>query len=674
MPFKKTCYRMFCSMVVGLTATTTMAQSPSDDTAYKQFDISSVYRSFNVTNGADGQASYQLADPWWNSHVAQQQRDELQAVPTDIHSLMYLAVKYSRQIRIAAQNPLIAETAITEADSNFDWVKFLNASWNDTSEPVSNSLTVGGGGDRFNDHVFQLEGGLRRNTRTGGTFDISQRFGFQDNNSDFFIPADQATGQLTISYNQPLLRGRGRAFNNSLVVLAQLDAGIAHDQFKSELQDHLLEVARAYYALYQERASLAQQVRLYLKTQEIVRILKARQAFDAQRTQYVLASSALAARQADLIRAKTAVVNAETRLRGLINAPELSLSDEVELVPQEFPIQHYVPTELRSELQAALHHRPEVFAAIKEVKAGSTRLGVAQNELLPALNLVTQGFVSGLQGDTDFGTAFTDQFSQGAPSYSIGLQYELPVGNRLARARACRRQIELKQLQAQYEQALAAIETEVDIAVRELNTSWREINARSRTLAAAETEAKTIELRWSRQMDGTGSTGLNLESLLRAMERVTQAEQEYVTSMLTYNLSIINLKRANGTLLTSENVIIGRDGNGCDGEGLVLDKGQPIDQVQAHPQTQLIDGDPVFQPSVLQPTVGQPTIIEHSQRKPTPLTSEGRQTYEPTRLAKFDVPASASTQEVGTAAKTGKYYVKPPGRSAHSPAVGGKYR
>ena len=187
------------------------------------------------------------------------------------------ALKYSNQIRIAAAEPLIRETAITEADSNFDWVKYVDTAWNDNSEPISSILDAGATATRLIDQTFQSTAGVRRNTRYGGQLDLWNRLGWQNSNSTFFVPENQASNQLTLSYSHPLLRGKGYAYNNSLVVLAKLETQAAQEDFRAELQDHLLEVARAYWLLYQERAVLSQQVRLFLKTQEIVQILQARQ-------------------------------------------------------------------------------------------------------------------------------------------------------------------------------------------------------------------------------------------------------------------------------------------------------------------------------------------------------------------------------------------------------------
>ena len=606
-----------------LTIISTEMSSHAQD-SFRDFSATDVFRQMNVDAAA---SPAQLVPSWWDRHVQNSLR-EVQPLPADLHTILYLAIHHSNQIKIAKADPLIRETAIQEADSAFDWVRYLDASWNDTSEPVSNSLTAGGNQNRFNDQIFQATAGVRRTTRSGGQLDISQRFGWQDNNSQFFIPNDQATGRLTLSYTHPLLRGRGAAYNNAIVFLAQVDTQIANDEFLAILQDELLDITRAYWNLHLERAVLAHQLRLYLRTRKIYNTLSARQTVDTQGTQLILTASALENRRADLIRAQTTVTNSETRLRGMINANELGNTDETELIPVEpLPTYHY-HTDLQDEIQVALQNRPEVRAAVQQVRAGSIRLGVAQHELLPALNLVTQSFLAGLQGDNDFGTAFTDQFSTGRPSYSLGLQYELPVGNRLAKARVCRRQHELTRLQTEYSRALQTVQTEVDIAVRELKTAHQEIIATSRALAAAESEVNTIEKRWQRMIDGNGTSSLNLESLLRAQERVTAAEREYVTSRLTYSLAMVNLKRANGTLLQSDAVAVsptcGPDG--C--HDINLDKARPADSQAAPVQMHL------------SPQFGQPTNYFSSNVAPVATPTIATSTFATPTMTQQAVPAA----------------------------------
>ena len=191
-----------CCIIFLLTGLSSDARSQGPD-RFKDFSATNVFRELNSGVNTTGNAP--LVESWWDRHVQNSLR-EVQPLPADLHTLLFLAVHNSNQIKIAKTDPLIRETAIQEADSNFDWVRYLDAAWNDTSEPVSTSLIAGADQTRLNDTTFLGTAGVRRNTRSGGRLDISQRFGWQNNNSTFFIPNNQATGQFTVSYMHPLLR------------------------------------------------------------------------------------------------------------------------------------------------------------------------------------------------------------------------------------------------------------------------------------------------------------------------------------------------------------------------------------------------------------------------------------------------------------------------------------
>ncbi len=456
------------------------------------------------------------SDQWSAPYVQKSMRYSADKVPTGVDQLIQLALLNSAQLQVYSEVPRIRETAIIEADAVFDWTRFVSGIWDDTSNPVGNTLTVGGNGTRYNDHNLRVDAGLRRRNRYGADVEIAQEFGFQNNNSTFFVPNNQGTSRITFNFTQPLLRGRGEVYNNSLIVLATIDTKVARDEYERQLESHLLEVARAYWGLYLERGGLTQKVRLYEQTKQIVERLERRKHIDAQRTQLISAAAALAERKSELIRAAAAVRNAETRVRGLLNAPALGTTDQVELLPIDPPTTQYIPFLLQESVQTAIQHRSEVAQAVKQIKAGCVRMNMAKNELLPALDLVTQLYVSGLKGDSDIGEAWVQQFDEGAPSYSIGLEYELPVGARAASARLQRRRIELRQLHGQYRNALETVKNEVEIAVREVNTAYDEMRTKVTAMEAARAEAEALENRWQKMADVNISTTLVLESLLRA--------------------------------------------------------------------------------------------------------------------------------------------------------------
>lgn len=496
--------------------------------------------------------------PWWEQQVGGATRANANPIPVSVNQLIVSALQNSAQVKVFSDLPLIRETAITEADAAFDWVGFMESRWDDISEPVGNTLTTGGP-PRFKDNNFTYSAGTRRRNTLGGEFEISQRIGHQSNNSVFFLPNDQGTARLTLSYTQPLLRGRGRVYNTSLTVLASIDTQIARDEFSRQLQSHLLEVTRGYWSLYLERASLLQKQRLLGRAEEILGDLEQRQELDAVNSQVVRARSAVESRRAEIMRAEMAVRNAESRIRALTNDPSWGTNDAVELLPGDAPFRGETSVEMDSSVATAMRHRPEIGQAVKQVKASCVRMNMAKNEILPALNMVLESYLSGLKGDSRLGDAWTSQFTEGEPSYSVGLQYEVPIWNRAAKARLQRRRLEVRQLQNQFQTTAETLKLEVAVAVRELMTSFRELDARARAMDAANAEVEYISERWKTLGSEDRSAALMLEDLLNAQVRLADAEFEYLNSSVTYNLAHTNYKKAVGTLLQEECISMTRN-------------------------------------------------------------------------------------------------------------------
>lgn len=539
---------------------------------------------------------------WWDQHITQPLRHSSEPRPITLSSLISAALQYSSRVRVISESPLIQDTSIIEADAAFDWTAFVETQWQDIDEPVGSTLTTGGP-PRFQDEIATFEIGANRRNLRGGDFSISQQYGYEDSNSVFFIPQPQGTSRMTLNYTQPLLRNGGKVFNTSQIVLAQIQSGAARDVFSRELQDHLLDVTESYWNLFLERGLLLQRQRLYKRGQLILKDLEVREQLDAVANQIVRARAAVASRRSDLFRAAAGVKNAEGRLRALVNAPGLGIVDEFELTPMDFPATYAIPLELHETLQAAFRNRPEIREALKQVRAGAVRLNVSQNELLPILDLTLDSYVNGLRGDSNIGGAWVDQFGDGAPSYTAGLRFEMPLGNRAARARFQRRAIELRQLEHQFRNTLQVLQLDVEITVRETHTAFREIEAKRQALRAAESEVDFLTQRWELMPGEDRSTSLLLEDLLAAQERLAQQEFEFLNAQIQYNISIVNLKKATGTLLQFEQVNVGKS------------------EIQGIPELHLSKQDAMVMPAQAYAPAngphmtanGIPTVIENSQ-------------------------------------------------------------
>lgn len=528
----------------------------------------------------DSPESVQFDAGWWQQLVSQPIRAEEPKLQLSLESTLVRALENSKQVKVFSELPLIRETAIIEADAAFDWVAYMDGRWDDTNDPIGNSLTAGPGLRYFEDHRLTGRAGLRRRTRNGGQLDINQQLGHQRNNSTFFVPNPQGTARLNVSFTQPLWRGRGEVYNTSLVLLAQIDKKVADDEFNRQLQSHLLEVARSYWSLYLERAVLYQKINSYVRGKEVFDRLNSRRDIDAQASQIISAEASLKQRVSELVRARAAVKNAESRLRSLVNDNALMNN---ELIPIDQPTFESLPVDMLQSVSVAFQMRPELHQALKNIKAASVRLRMAKHELLPVLNLVTDAYLSGLAADGDVVEAFGNEFADGRPSYGIGLQYELPVCNRAAEARHRRRQLEIRQLRNQYSTTLETVRLEVEVAVREFQTSQTELSTKLQAMNARAAQLDALTRRWEQLPGEDVAASLALENLLLAQDRLAQSEFEYLQSQLTFKLSIFNLKRAMGTLLKNESVNIGRTSE-CGVPLHVVDKALGHTAQQNYPQ------------------------------------------------------------------------------------------
>jgi outer membrane protein TolC len=481
---------------------------------------------------------------WWNVAVDKPMRGELNTLLVNVDSLITKAVEYSPQVIAMRIDPILRETEIVEEEAEFDWLAFLEAEYDNTNEPTGSDLIAGTGIRRFKDSYVRGRAGLRKKFDQGADLDISQRMGYQDNNSTFIVPNPQTSSRLELNFTQPLLKGAGRAYNQSRIVLASINRNMTEDEVSANLQDHLVSVYQTYWALYQARV-----IKLLKRARDIEVRLEGRRGIDSIPRQILRARAAVASRRSEIVRAEMAIRNAESRLRFLVNSPELKQSGQLELLPSEFPMAQHIDISLKASIETSLRNRPEISRAIRQMKATSVRLGISKNELLPKLDLMLGTFIAGIREQGRAGRAFSQQFDRGRPSFSVGFFFEVPLGNRAARARAERREWEVAKAFRQFESAVEAGMTDVELAARQMETAYQEMLSRFEAMIAAETEASYLSERWGLP---DRAISVKLEDLLDAQERVADQEANFVNAQVEYVLAVVSLKRAMGTLINCD--------------------------------------------------------------------------------------------------------------------------
>ncbi len=522
---------------------------------------------------------------WWKQVVLQPLDGNRATESVDSHLLVYRTLQNSPRIQAVSQNPLIRELQIVEADAEFDVQQYVRSQFEDRVDPVGNSLTVGTGESFLKDNIWSADMGLRKKSRNGANWELNQRLGFQNSNSDFFVPQDQGTATLALNVTQPLLRGRGNYYNQSQILIAQATNNAAWQTFHGELQDELLGVVSSYWDLYLNRSVYLQKKRNVERGQKVLSRLEGRAGLDSLPSQIARARSSVQTRRTELANALRDVRNAETEVRRRIADNSWMNGGGAELIPGELPTTETFQLPLEQVVYAALEHRPEVQEAMSRARIAAVQRDVSANEIMPELSLLMGSYVSSLRGDTGIGNAFQDQFGQVKPGYSVGVNFELPYGNRAARSRLAQRQLQVKKIKHEVDEVMQSVIAESQVALRRVASASETLVAATEAIRAAHADRNQFEKRWESfaLVEGDLADGQNpttvLDQLLDSQDRLASAELVYVQAERELKVSEVALQRAMGTLLMRQSVSTTRGFDGDtprmdifkDGNGLIPD-------------------------------------------------------------------------------------------------------
>lgn len=503
--------------------------------------------------------------PWWQNRLTQEalggKHKQTRSITVD--QLVLSMIQNSPEVKALQQEPIIASTYVDVENAKFDPISFVESKFDDSNEPVGDTLTTTNS-PFLKEHIVTAKAGLRKKTQIGTEFELAQNVGFKNSNSNFLSPNNQGTSRLVLNVDQPLLNGAGRVVGTSRILLAEIDSTIASANYEEKLQEKILSVIKAYWEFYLQKSVLILRTKNYESAVEILRQLKGRESFDAQRSQVIRAEAAVAARRLNLIRSRTDVQNAETIIREITRDPrlgKLGITNPIELIPGEFPqINDAIFPDLAAAVKVAFHNRPEIDQAMERIKAAGIQNNVAKNQLLPQLKFLFNVYAAALEGNSGVPEAWKRQFVDTTPGYSAGLTLEYPIYNRAAFARKQRVEAQMNKLSSELDDTLGSVTAEVEIAYRELKMSLEAIRESRKSILAAEKDQAFIQKRWKnfaflQENPNFTSPTVFLEQLLDAQDRITQAQIQYANSTRQFMIAVAELRKAEGSLLNYQHEV-----------------------------------------------------------------------------------------------------------------------
>lgn len=467
-----------------------------------------------------------------------------QRVELSLAECIERALANNYAIRAKSYDPAIEGTRLVEAEAVFDAEFFLDAGWQGNDQAV----IVPQGTEET--QTTQVSGGIRKLMPTG----MSAAVGMSMNRT--FIDSPDLPKQTNPSWStgmsaelrQPLLRGFGLAYNRSQIEIARANRDVSYWEFVQEVRDRLLEVEQAYWSLVQVRRSAVIVAESVGRNYETYWYMKNRLGHDATPVDVVSAQARWESRYVDFLDVVKQVRDAEDALKNLLNDPELLLSEKIEIVPTDVPLAVPVTVDQFAEVRTALESRSEIKQARRGIDALRISTAAAKNQTLPQLDVTFTYRTAGVSHTLD--NAWDEMHLRRHLSYSVGATLSVPIGNR-ARTAAYRR------AQLQESQSVVNLQRLIDGVVQEVNTTVRSVILRyaqlPRQLAASQASEEKLFALQSRAREASPTF---LETELASVEQLANNRLRLLQVLVDYNISLVELEKAKGTLLDYNNVVI----------------------------------------------------------------------------------------------------------------------
>jgi outer membrane protein TolC len=389
----------------------------------------------------------------------------------------------------------------------------------------------------------------------------------QTNNSPFFFLSPSNNSMFRFSFQQQLLAGFGFGPNLRYLRIARNNKRISDIAFKDQVIATVTQIENIYWDLVSAYEQTRVNEQSFAFAQQTFENAKKQLQLDSVPAMEVMRSEAeVSKRDQELTVARTNLQLQETLMK---NAITKSLDDPVlesmPVVPTDEQIKP-APIEAAKPIQdlilEAQRNRPELAESDIDLVNRTISRRAARNALLPSMSLVGFYGGSGLSGPLnplcpdcsstvpiDFSGALSGAFNNSSPDYYIGLNLNIPIRNRVAKADQYRSELEYRQAQLRLEQLRKQVRIEVRNAQYALDQTGARVEAARKARDLAQ---RTFDITKKEQELGAGSS----YQTLSAQRDLALAELDLVGAMTTYQKAKVELDRATGTTLEHNGILI----------------------------------------------------------------------------------------------------------------------
>jgi outer membrane protein TolC len=389
-------------------------------------------------------------------------------------------------------------------------------------------------------------------------------------NSPYVTLSPVLSSMFQLTIQQQLLAGFGFGPNLRYLRIAKNNKRISDIGFKDQVIATVTQIENIYWDLVNayEQSQVNEQSLAFAK-QSLENSKKQLQLQSIPAMDVTRAEAEVSRRAQDLTVARTSLQLQELLMK---NALTRNLDDPVLASIPVVPTDRLENTQVapvrpvQDLINEALHDRPELLETDIDLINRQITRQAAKNNLLPSLSLV--GFYGGsglagplnpvfkIPGETnsssvpvDFAGALQNTFNNTAPDYYVGLNLNIPIRNRIAKADQYRSELEFRQAQLRREELRNQIRIEVRNAEYALEQTAARVDAARQARDLAQ---RTFEITQKEQDLGSGSPFQTLS----AQHDLALAQLDLVTALTVYEKARVELDRATANTLADNGIQI----------------------------------------------------------------------------------------------------------------------
>ncbi len=523
--------------------------------------------------------------------------DMMQQQPLSLKEAITLALENNKDIEVSRQNVRIAEFDLRAANGFYD-PKFTGQTFYERAT-VPN-VSVFSNVNKINTSSIGGNAGFQGYIKKYGTiFSATANNQQLSSSNPLSVLSPQYNSSLVFSVTQPLFRGRGFDQPRRTIEIAKRNLSLTDTQFRQKSIDIITDVQRVYWDLtYTLRNLQVQRDSVKDAKDQLAHNQRLVEEGQLAPIDIIAAETQVANFEQNVYTALEEVNRAENTLKNLIAENQTAPIWNASIVPTDSVDLDVPNTTLPEALDLALQNRPEieinnVQKDINEIDrrfykeqakpqvdliASYTTSGIAgtanpnaisifsnnstantinqiilrvnaNNPTLPPINLINvppPQTVSGNLTGNNF-SSFTDIFANRYPTFRAGVQFNLPLGNQVAKAQLGKALVQGEQINTQREQIAQNIQVDVRNALQSVRTA----EARLRTAAISRENSQKQYESEQRKLDAGQS---NIYMVLDRQTALTTAKSTELRAQTELNKAIADLQKATGNSLKANNV------------------------------------------------------------------------------------------------------------------------